>query len=114
MLSDNWIEGQIIFIDNFENVYRNIKHEQFEEQRKRPSFQMFLKEMKWSETISEIISDVAEVKKLALFNKAPVTLKCYQQGNAAAVGSKASQKKGPGFINHAEPTFLSNLRVYFE
>src|SRR6185369_6072293 len=33
MLDQNWIEGQIIFIDNFENVIVNITHDQFEEQR---------------------------------------------------------------------------------
>ena len=31
---EDWIEGQIIFIDNFENVIVNITQEQFEEQRK--------------------------------------------------------------------------------
>src|SRR3981081_72940 len=31
LLGDNWIEGQIIFIDNFENVIINISHDQFEE-----------------------------------------------------------------------------------
>ena len=30
MLNYNWIEGQIIFIDNFENVIVNITREQFE------------------------------------------------------------------------------------
>ena len=36
LLDNNWIEGQIIFIDNFENVIVNITREQFEEQRPRP------------------------------------------------------------------------------
>jgi S-adenosyl-L-methionine hydrolase (adenosine-forming) len=34
LLGSNWIEGQIIFIDNFENVIVNITKEEFEEQRR--------------------------------------------------------------------------------
>src|SRR5687767_4736137 len=33
LLGQDWIEGQIIFIDNFENVIVNIRREEFEEQR---------------------------------------------------------------------------------
>ncbi len=31
LLSDNWMEGQILFIDHFENIVVNITHEQFEQ-----------------------------------------------------------------------------------
>ena len=34
MLGNDYIEGQIIFIDNFENVIVNIHKDEFEEQRK--------------------------------------------------------------------------------
>jgi S-adenosylmethionine hydrolase len=37
---DNGIEGQIIFIDNFENVIVNITRSYFEEQRKGRNFKI--------------------------------------------------------------------------
>ncbi len=46
LLGDNWMEGQILFIDHFENIIVNITHEQFEEQRKGRSFKIILREMK--------------------------------------------------------------------
>src|SRR5215207_2097824 len=34
LLGENWMEGQIIFIDHFENIVVNITRDQFEEHRK--------------------------------------------------------------------------------
>ena len=39
LLGENWMEGQILFIDHFENIIVNITHDQFEEQRQGPKFQ---------------------------------------------------------------------------
>ena len=58
-LDDNWIEGQIIFIDNFENVIVNITREQFEEQRKGRSFRIVFKRDEVIDRISETYADVA-------------------------------------------------------
>ena len=38
LLGTKYIEGQIIFIDNFENVIINITKEEFEEQRRGQKF----------------------------------------------------------------------------
>jgi S-adenosylmethionine hydrolase len=46
MLGENWIEGQIIFIDHFENVILNITREDFEQQRRGRSFRSYSEEMK--------------------------------------------------------------------
>ena len=43
MLGQDWIEGQIIFIDNFENVVINIHKDEFEEQRKGRKFSIVFK-----------------------------------------------------------------------
>jgi S-adenosylmethionine hydrolase len=46
LLGNNWMEGQIIFIDNFENVIVNITRDEFEEQRKEEASKSSSKEMK--------------------------------------------------------------------
>ncbi|MFM6926473.1 MAG: S-adenosyl-l-methionine hydroxide adenosyltransferase family protein, partial [Ferruginibacter sp.] len=43
MLGSDYIEGQIIFIDNFENVIVNIHRDEFEEQRRGRSFKIVFK-----------------------------------------------------------------------
>ena len=70
LLDNQWIEGQIIFIDNFENVIINITHEQFEEQRKGRSFRIVFKRDEMIDRISESYADVPEGEKLAIFNSA--------------------------------------------
>ena len=73
LLGNNWIEGQIIFIDNFENVIVNINREEFEEQRKGRSFKIVFKRDEVIDRISETYADVNEGEKLALFNASPKT-----------------------------------------
>ena len=57
LLDNQWIEGQIIFIDNFENVIVNITREQFEEQRKGRSFRIVFKRDEVIDRISESYAD---------------------------------------------------------
>src|ERR1700741_3931423 len=42
-IGPNWMEGQILFIDNFENVVINITKEEFLEQRNGRSFKIVFK-----------------------------------------------------------------------
>src|SRR5215210_4975383 len=84
-LGENWIEGQIIFIDNFENVIVNITKEEFEEQRKGRSFRIVFKRDEVIDRISESYADVAEGEKLALFNSAGYLEIAINKGNAAGL-----------------------------
>src|SRR5690606_32025072 len=59
LLGDGWMEGQIIFIDNFENVVVNITREQFEEQRKGRRFQIMFRREEFIDKISESYADAA-------------------------------------------------------
>ncbi|HMR93826.1 MAG TPA: SAM-dependent chlorinase/fluorinase, partial [Chitinophagaceae bacterium] len=63
LLDNSWIEGQIIFIDNFENVIVNITREQFEQQRKGRSFRIVFKRDEVIDHISESYADVPEGEK---------------------------------------------------
>lgn len=85
LLSDNWMEGQILFIDHFENIIVNITHEQFEEQRKGRSFKIVFKRDEVIGTISETYANVKEGEKLALFNSAGYLEIAINKGNAAGL-----------------------------
>jgi hypothetical protein len=85
LLGPKHIEGQIIFIDNFENVIINITKEQFEEQRKGRSFKIVFTRDEVIEKISESYADVNESEKLALFNSANYLEIAINKGNAAGL-----------------------------
>ena len=116
LLDSNWIEGQIIFIDNFENVIVNITHEQFEEQRRGRSFRITFKRDEIIDRISESYADVTEGEKLALFNSAGYLEIAINKGNAAGLfglqGFSERMSKSPAFIQNQ--LFYQTVRVYFE
>src|SRR6202790_3958218 len=70
LLGDNYIEGQIIFIDKFENVVVNITRDEFEAQRRGRSFRIVFKRNEIIDRISESYADVPQGEKLAIFNSA--------------------------------------------
>lgn len=85
MVGDDWMEGQIIFIDHFENVIVNIRKAEFEEQRKGRSFSIVFKRDETIEKISQSYSDVSEGEKLAYFNSAGYLEIAINKGNAAGL-----------------------------
>lgn len=85
VLDNNSIEGQIIFIDSFENVITNISRKQFEEARKGRNFSIIFKRDEIIDRISETYADVREGEKLALFNSADYLEIAINKGNAAGL-----------------------------
>ncbi len=117
LLGDNWIEGQIIFIDNFENVIVNITKEDFETQRKGRSFKIVFKREEVIDRISETYADVPEGEKLALFNSASYLEIAINKGNAAGLfglqGYSDKQVQGhQQYVNNR--LFYQTVKVYFE
>ncbi|HTC01423.1 MAG TPA: SAM-dependent chlorinase/fluorinase [Ferruginibacter sp.] len=116
LLGNNWVEGQIIFIDNFENVIVNITKEEFEEQRKGRSFKIVFKRDEIIDKISETYADVTEGEKLALFNSAGYLEIAINKGNAAGLfGLQGFSEKQQGqnqYLNNR--LFYQTVRVYFE
>lgn len=116
MFSDAWIEGQIIFIDNFENVIVNITRAQFEEQRKGRHFKIVFKRDEVIETISETYADVPEGEKLAMFNSAGYLEIAINKGNAAGLfglrGFSEKTKQVSSIMQNQ--LFYQTVRVYFE
>jgi S-adenosylmethionine hydrolase len=116
LLDNNWIEGQIIFIDNFENVIINITREQFEEQRKGRGFRIVFKRDEVIDRISESYADVNEGEKLAIFNSAGYLEIAINKGNAAGLfGLKGFNEKNRQVSSILQNQLLyQTVRVYFE
>lgn len=112
LLGPEWIEGQIIFIDNFENIVVNITHEQFEEQRKGRHFRIVFKRDEVIDKVSETYADVPEGEKLALFNAAGYLEIAINKGNAAGLfGLHGFTEQAQNMQNRL---FYQTVRVYFE
>jgi hypothetical protein len=112
--ADDWIEGQIIFIDNFENVTVNITRNEFEEQRKGRNFRLVFKRDEVIDKISETYADVPEGEKLALFNSGGYLEISINKGNAAGLFGLQ------GFTEQSQNQYLQNrlfyqtVKVFFE
>lgn len=111
LLGENWIEGQIILIDNFENVVVNITHEQFEEQRKGRSFRINFKRDEVISIISETYADVPIGEKLALFNSAGYLEIAINKGNAAGLfGLQGFTEQSQNLQNRL---FYQTIKIFF-
>ena len=113
---EDWIEGQIIFIDNFENVIVNITQDQFEEQRKGRRFKIVFKRDEIIERISGSYADVPQGEKLVLFNSAGYMEIAINKGNAAGLfGLKGFTGKDPQVTSMLQNRlFYQTVKVFFE
>src|SRR5882757_8940273 len=114
VFGDNWIEGQIIFIDHFENAIVNITREEFEERRKGRSFRIVFKRDEMIDKISETYADVGEGEKLALFNSAGYLEIAIQKGNAAGLFGLQDFTEQSQNQYLQSRLFYQTVRVYFE
>jgi S-adenosylmethionine hydrolase len=118
MLGNNWIEGQIIFIDNFENVIVNIHKDDFEEQRKGRRFSIVFMRDEKIDKISETYADVPEGEKLAHFNSAGYLEIAINKGNAAGLLGlqKFSEnlQQNPQIAALHNRLFYQTVKIYFE
>ena len=112
MLNENWIEGQIIFIDNFENIIVNITRDQFEEQRRGRSFKIVFKRDEVISAISETYADIPEGEKLAMFNAAGYLEIAINKGNAAGLfGLHGFSEQSANLQNRL---FYQTVKIYFD
>jgi S-adenosylmethionine hydrolase len=114
---EDWIEGQIIFIDHFENVIVNITQEQFEQQRKGRRFKIVFKRDEVIERISGSYADVPQGEKLVLFNSAGYMEIAINKGNAAGLfGLKGYNEGSSQQISSMVQNrlFYQTVKVYFE
>jgi len=111
----DFIEGQIIFIDNFENVIVNITKTQFEEQRANRRFRIETRRNDDIDTLSETYADVPEGEKLALFNSAGYLEIAINKGNAAGLlFGLMGYKEEPSNPYLQNRLFYNTVKIYFE
>lgn len=115
-IGQNWMEGQILFIDNFENVVINITREEFNEQKKGRGFKIVFKRNEIIDTISENYTSVSESEKLAWFNSAGYLEIALRNGNMAGLFglqgyNEQMQQNGSTTENK---WFYQTVRVFFE
>lgn len=108
-LGADWMEAQIIYVDNFENVVVNIHKSAFEEQRNGRKFKIVFKRDEVIEKISESYADVAEGEKLALFNTAGYLEIAINKGNAAGLLGLQHYAE-----NHSVSAQLLNNRLIYQ
>lgn len=111
ILDTNWMEGHILFIDNFENVVIDITREQFEERRQGRKFQIAFKRDEIIDQISETYAEVAEGEKLALFNSAGYLEIAINKGNAA--GLFGLQGFNEQSANEQNRLLYQTVRIHF-
>jgi S-adenosylmethionine hydrolase len=116
MVGNDWIEGQILFIDNFENVIINITKEEFEQERKGRKFKIVFKRNEVIETLSNNYSAVDEGQNLAHFNSAGYLELSMNKGNMAGLFGLKNYNEKMQQQGHAVQNnwFYQTVRVFFE
>lgn len=110
----DWIEGQIIFIDHFENVVVNIKREEFEEHRANRNFQIVFTRTEIINHISDNYADVSVGEKFAWFNSAGYLEIAINKGNFAGLfGLQGVSDDGVTGIAQQNNWFYKTVRIYF-
>jgi hypothetical protein len=109
------IEGQIIFIDNFENVVINITRQEFEAQMGNRGFRIEFRRNEHIERISETYADVPEGEKLALFNSSGYLEIAINKGNAAGLlFGLHGYKEQPNNAYLQNRLFYETVKIYFQ
>ncbi len=112
--TNQYMEGQIISIDHFENVIVNITQDEFEAQRKGRRFKIVFKRDEVIDRFSETYADVNEGEKLAMFNSAGYLEIAINKGNAAGLfGLHGYSEKSSSQYTQSRLLYQT-VRVYFE
>lgn len=110
----NWLEGQIIHIDHFENVVINITKDEFESHRQGRAFKLVFKRDEVIKRISETYADVPQNDKLALFNSAGYLEIAINKGNAAGLFGLQVFKNEAQSAFQQSRLFYQKVRIFFE
>ncbi len=111
---EDWIEGYIIFIDQYENVVINITQKQFELARKNRKFKIVFKRDEVIDEISETYGDVHQGEKLALFNTAGYLEIAVNQGNAAGLFGFRNYGQHASSAYAQKNLYYQTIKIFFE
>jgi S-adenosylmethionine hydrolase len=111
----DWMDGQILFIDQFENVVINITREEFEEQRKGRVFRFAFNRNEVIQELSQNYSSVVGTSKLAWFNSAGYLEIAIRHGNIAGLfGLQGYADSSNGAGNFDNRMLYQTVRVFFD
>lgn len=110
----DWMEGQIIFIDNFENVVVNITQAEFEEQRRGRKFKIVFTRNEMIETLSRNYASVQAGEKLAWFNSAGYLEIAINKGNVAGLFGLQGFSESSRHATLHNKWFYQTVRIFFE
>lgn len=115
-VGNNWMEGQILFIDHFDNVIINITKEEFEATRDGRRFKILFKRDESIDSIKEHYGSVNESEMVAFFNSAGYLEIAINKGNIAGLfGLKRyNEKAGNQLQNTQYKWFYHTVKIYFE
>ncbi len=116
VMSPTTMEGQILYIDNFENVIVNITKEDFGRERNGRSFKIVFKRDEVIDSISDTYACVPQGEKVAFFNSSGYLEIAINKGNAAGLFglqgfSEAMQKQS---ITLQNKWFYQTVKIFFE
>ncbi|MBU3744534.1 MAG: SAM-dependent chlorinase/fluorinase [Sediminibacterium sp.] len=112
----DWMDGQILFIDHFENVVINITREEFEEHRKGRVFRFAFNRNEVIEHLSNNYASVGEIDKLAWFNSAGYLEIAIRHGNIAGLFGLQGfndQMNANGYTSDSRILYQT-VRVFFD
>ena len=113
-IGTDWIEGQIIFIDHYENVVVNITKQEFEEHRAGRHFQIVFTRSEIINQISENYAAVNVGEKFAWFNSAGYLEIAINKGNVAGLfGLQGVSDAGVSGTSQQNNWFYKTVRIYF-
>lgn len=112
---NDYIIGQIIYIDRFDNVIVNITQKQFEEQRKNRNFKISFKRNEHITHISNYYGEVPVNEKVAYFNSAGYLEIAINKAMASQLFGllRFSDELSPDAPTATGNRFFSNVRVEF-
>jgi S-adenosylmethionine hydrolase len=111
--TDQYIEGQILMIDKFQNVIVNITIQDFEAARRGRRFKIVVLGGTFIEAISDHYADVHEGEKLAFFNEAGYLEIAINKGYAASLFG-LGEFSSAGGAPQGRRQYYQTVKVYFE
>jgi S-adenosylmethionine hydrolase len=108
------MEGQIIYIDKFENVIVNISKHDFESACKNRPFKIIFKRDEVIEKIHRHYADVKDSETVAYFNSSGYLEIAVNKGNASGLFGLQSVSERAGDITSQNRWFYQTIKIYFE
>ena len=113
-IGPDWIEGQIIFIDSFENVVVNITKQEFEQQCQGRKFKIVFMRNEMIETLGNNYAAAHAGEKLAWFNSAGYLEIAINKGNMAGLFGLQNYSDATSQSAIQNTLFYKTVKIFFE